>query len=204
MLEVITPAETFDLTTLANVKAEFSSIADDSEDANLSRWITAASDSVSRYCKRVFAFQTYAETFYVSQFKSELLLAQYPVAEVASVVENDLTLDEGAAEVHADTGALIRLIADRPGWWPLGKIVVTYSAGFADDTNGPTLPPAVERATTQLVGMFRFRVKRDPSVREVTLDDRRVTYGLGPLANGEGLPPEVAALLAPYRDYRVR
>jgi hypothetical protein len=134
-----------------------------------------------------------------------LVLTRYPVADVVSVVENDVTLAADETEIESDTGLLRRLINDRLAWWACGKIVVTYRAGFADVTDMESLPAPIERAAIILVGMFRQRTKRDPAVRQVTHGDTAVTYGLGPLgADTDALPAEVTALLAPYRDYRLR
>ncbi|HEU5018358.1 MAG TPA: phage head-tail connector protein [Pseudolabrys sp.] len=203
MLEVIAPADSFDLITLADIKAELG-ITGTTEDANLARWITAASDSVARYCRRVFAAQTYRETFRVAA-KPDLVLTRYPVGDVVSVVENETTLAADETEIETDSGVLRRLINDRLAWWACGKIVVTYRAGFADVTDTPSLPAPIERATIMLVSLFRQRAQRDPAVRQVTHGDTAVTYGLGQLgADADALPAEVTALLASYRDFRLR
>lgn len=204
MLEVITPAATFDLTTVDAVNAELGLEGNTASDALISGYIASASDSVARYCKRILVAQEYAETFYARNYKDELLLSEYPVAEIASIVESDITLAVDDARVNADTGAVIRLCNDDQTWWPLGKIVVSYTAGYADDTTGlPSLPPAIERAAIVLASMaYRLRSKRDPAIRSSQHGDSSVTFG--PLAIGDGgLPPEIVALLQPYRDYRV-
>jgi uncharacterized phiE125 gp8 family phage protein len=201
MLEVITPADTFDLCTVEAVNAELGIEGDTASDPIIAGYISAASDSIARYCKRVLAAQEYLETFRLDRYKNELLLSQYPVAEIASVVENDETLADEAAELNADTGSLARLVNDGPAWWPLGKIAVTYTAGFGDDIS---LPPAIERAAILLSCNFHNRAHRDPSIRSTQHGDTSVTYGLAALGNGDGLPPEIVALLQPYRDYRVR
>lgn len=203
MLEVITPADTLDLTTVEAVNLELGLESDTGNDLITERYIAAASDAISRYCKRIFADQVYAQTFHLDEYREGLLLAQFPVAEIVSVVVNSVTLADDAAEVNADSGYLRRMIDNRSTWWPRGKIVVTYRAGFGDVTDIASLPPSIERAAIMLVSQFRTRAERDPAIREVAAGENRVVYGLGPLANGNGMPPEIEMLLAPYRDYRV-
>lgn len=200
MLSIVTPADSFDLTTLPRVKAELG-IDNQAEDENLARWITAASDIVSGHCKRVFAAQTYQETFRLAEWRDALLLSRYPVTAITSIVENDATLDPGDAEVHSDNGTLIRLIGDRPAWWSRGKIVVTYTAGFAD---ADALPAAIEQAAIKVTTMLRHAASRDPLVKSTSvpgvLDQTFWVGGIG----DDGLPPDVRALLTPHRDRRVR
>lgn len=197
MLKVITPAANRDLTTLANVKSELG-ISDNGEDANLASWITAASNVIEAHCRRVFAEQTYEETFRNVGPQADLILAQYPVSELVSIAENDVTVASGDAEVNADTGALTRLLSDKPAYWPCGKIVVSYRAGFADGD----LPAAIERAAIMLVSLFRSGAGRDPLVKSRSVPDvLDTTYWIGGIGDS-GLPPDVLALLAPYRSYR--
>ena len=88
MLEVVTPAATFDLTTVDAVNAELGIDSNTANDGLISGYISAASDSIARYCKRILVAQEYAETFYTNTCKNELLLSEYPVAEIASIEEN--------------------------------------------------------------------------------------------------------------------
>lgn len=91
MLTVVTPAQSYDLTVLATVKAELG-ITDRSEDENLTRWIKQASDVIAKYCNRVFAQETVSETFRLATRESNLLLSRYPVVSIAAVQETGETL----------------------------------------------------------------------------------------------------------------
>ncbi len=204
MLEVITPATTLDLTTVEQVNRELG-LDTGENDALIAGYISAVSDSISKHCKRIFAAQEYEETFYLKQYKNEVLLSEYPVAEIASIIENDETLADDDARVNADTGAVIRRRNGDVCWWPAGTIIVTYTAGFSDDTSGaPSPPPAIERAAILLAAMSYRSRGRDPAVRSVQHGDASVSFGIGPFVNGEGMPPEIVALLRPYKDFRVR
>jgi hypothetical protein len=166
MLTVTTPAESYDLTLLATVKSELG-ITDRSEDVNLARWITQASGEVSKRLNRVFAQETVSETFRFTCRQDGLLLSRFPVTEIASIVENETTLTAADYELVAQTGELNRLRNDRTWHWPSGKIVVTYTAGFAAIGD---LPEGVERLALIFVNQYRYAAERDPLLRSETTD----------------------------------
>lgn len=200
MLETITEAESLDLTTLAAVKLELS-ITGNVDDAKLSRWITAASGMIHDYTRRTFPAQTYRETFRPGERRDTLLLSRYPVVEIDTIVENGTTLAADDAEAHADSGQLVRLSGDRAAWWACGKIVVTYSAGYATRA---TMPPAIGRAAIALVHLLRSSTVHDPLVRSKSIEGvMEASYQVGGFGDG-ALPPDIAGMLAPHRDFRAR
>ncbi len=166
MLTVTTPAESYDLTVLATVKSELG-ITDRSEDENLARWITQASGEVAKRLNRVFAEETVTETFRFTSRQDGLLLSRFPVSAIASIVENDTTLTAADYELVAQTGELNRLRSDRAWQWPIGKIVVTYTAGYAAISD---LPEGVERLAIIFVNQYRYAAPRDPLLRSETTD----------------------------------
>lgn len=196
MLTIITAANSFDLTLLATVKAELG-ITDRSEDENLQRWIRQASDAISKYCNRVFAQETVSETFRLKCREEGLLLKRFPVTQIVSVVENDTTLTASDYELASDGGAgvLNRLRFDREWTWPIGKIVVTYKAGYATVTD---LPYEIESAAIALVRQYRFAAERDPQLRsEQTEGAGSSSYFDG--LESSGLSPEVLGALCKHR-----
>ncbi len=206
MLEVITPAETFDLTTVEAVNAELG-LDTGVDDALIAGYVASASDQIARYCKRVLVAQEYEEIFYTNTYKNELLLSEYPVSDIASIDENGVLLDADAFRVDANTGAVIRHRNGDIAWWPQAStIIVQYVAGYSEDTGGaPSVPAAIERAAILLSAMSYRSRGRDASVRSVQHGDSSVSFGFGPVANdASGLPPEIVALLKPYKDYRVK
>jgi hypothetical protein len=166
MLTVTTPAESYDLTLLATVKSELG-ITDRSEDEKLARWITQASGEVSKRLNRVFAEETVSETFRLTCRQDGLLLSRFPVSAIASIVENDSTLETTDYELVTQTGELNRLRDDRGWHWPRGKIVVTYTAGYAAISD---LPEGVERLAIIFVNQYRYSAPRDPMLRSETTD----------------------------------
>lgn len=196
MLTIVTPARTYDLTVLVTVKAELG-ITDRSEDENLTRWIHQASNSISRYCNRVFAQETVSETFRLKCREEGLLLARFPVTAIASVVENDTALTASDYELARAGGAgvLNRLRFDREWTWPIGKIVVTYTAGYGTLTD---LPYEIEIAAIALVKQYRYAAERDPQLRsEQTEGAGSSSYFDG--LESSGLSPEVLGLLSKHR-----
>jgi uncharacterized phiE125 gp8 family phage protein len=196
MLTVTDDADSYDLVTLATVKAAMSITGPD-EDDFLKSAITQASDVIARHCRRVFALEVVTETLRPDQSKNDLVLARYPVAEITSVVEGNTTVDPTMYEINVDSGVLRRLAGDgtSDGWWPASRIVVTYSAGFDLPTDTPA---ALQKAATRLVKAYYDTADRDLSVR--SLDVPGVlsrTY-----LDFEHLPFDAEALLAPFRNMR--
>ena len=194
MLMIVTPAQSYDLTVLATVKAELG-ITDRAEDENLARWITQASNIVARYCNCVFAKETVEETFRRTTLSDDILLSRYPVASIVSVVENGVTLATIDYEVRAESGLLTKLSNDEPACWPSGKIVVTYTAGHSLLGD---LPYGVERATIMLVNQYRYSAERDPQLRSESTEGAGLSSYFDGLEAG-GMSPEVRGLLAEHR-----
>lgn len=190
MLTVTSPASTYDLTLLATVKSELG-ITDRSEDEKLARWITQASGEVSKRLNRVFARETISETFRATSRQDGLLLSRFPVSEIVSIIENDTTLTATDYELVAQTGELNRLRTDRGWQWPIGKIVVTYTAGYAEIGD---LPDGVERLAIIFVNQYRYSAPRDPLLRSETTD------GAGSSSYFDaGSSPEAANLIEQLR-----
>ena len=194
MLTVTTPATTYDLTVVETVRAELG-ITDRAEDENLARWITQASRIIAEYCNRVFARETVSETFRLATRNGDLLLSRYPVVSIASVIDNGETLAETDYEFASATGVLTRLSDDTPTCWPLGKIVVTYTAGYSLLGD---LPYGIERAAILLVNQYRYAAERDPQLRSEQTEGVGSSSYFDGLEAG-GLSPEVRGLLKDHR-----
>lgn len=206
---MVTPADSQDLTILANVKAELG-ISSSAEDVNLETWIDQASRVISGECNRVFGAETVSESFRVRapwgmQWPeySTVKLKRFPVTAVTSVVENGNTLVAGTDyEYDPETGIMSRLWGDYDRRWCFRTLVVTYTAGYA--LLG-TLPEAIERATISLVKQYRFAAPRDPLLKSEDIPGvLSQTFWVG--STGEksnGLPPDVETLIGPYRDVAI-
>lgn len=203
MVEVITPAATTGLTTLARVKSELE-IADTSMDTLLTSWIADASAEIVRFCGRPFARETYRETL-SGYGGTRLMLARTPVVSVASVLHNSDVITDFVIN-DADAGLLYR----ERGWqWSAGvgwnitsyvvpgseapKFVVEYTAGYLlPGAATPTLPGDIERACIELVKAVHAARKRDPAITAERLGDYQASYA-------EGMPAQVVDRLIRWR-----
>ena len=196
-LTIVTPATTFNLTTVAAVRTQLG-LTDNSETENLARWISQASDTIAKFCNRIFAEETVAETFRLRRREDGICLTRFPASAIVSVVENATTLAATDYELASDGGGgvLNRLRNDREGEWPIGKIVVTYTAGYALP-NG--LPDGIERAAIMLVSQYRNTSDRDPQIRSESIEGSGSTSYFDGLESQAGLAPEVVGLISKHR-----
>jgi hypothetical protein len=98
ILTVTDAATSYDLTTLANVKAELGITSGDG-DTILRRYISGASQAAMQYCNRVFAVETVSEQFLpgrrermIRGIVSPLQLSRWPLTAVSSVTEDGAAL----------------------------------------------------------------------------------------------------------------
>src|SRR5262245_27002581 len=95
ILTVVTPATSFDLTTVADVKADLG-ITGGASDALLTRYISESSVQIARACNRVFGEEELSELFRGRPFPrhgtAPLILSRRPVSEIDSVTEDDVLL----------------------------------------------------------------------------------------------------------------
>lgn len=195
MLQIVTPADSHDLTVLATVKAELG-ISGSSEDALLSGYICQASDMISGWCGvETFAQETLRQTFRDVKRQKCLILDRGINVSVTTVVEDGTTL--AGTDYEVDGSMLYRLADDLREDWSADKVVVTYQAGFVPLTN---LPFAIERAVLDtVVNLYRGR-GRDVAVRS------EQTEGVGETQYFDGrradVPPVTADRLTALSRYR--
>jgi len=144
-------------------------------------------------------------------------LKNYPVTAVTEVKVDSTrqfgsttVLNENEYYVHLETGLVESLgrpfVSPRPGWavkpyeFP-GTVRVTYSAPTS------SVPPAVQRATVELVGHWyrqtKTHVATDQQNLLQTTDGTTVTQYPWGQSGGFRLPTSVLQLLQPYRVPRV-
>jgi uncharacterized phiE125 gp8 family phage protein len=199
IVTVTSAASSYDLTTLANVKAELG-ITDGASDAVLRRYITSASLAAAHYCNRVFAVETVSELALPGNCynwtKSEVLqLSRFPLVTVTSVTEDTtlLTVDDDYL-VNSSNGQLIRVSDDVTSQWLLG-VTVVYSSGYA--TTPADLEDAVIRMVTQ-----RYSAKgRDSALRSEEIPGvRSATYWIATGNEAGNITPDVQDILEKYRS----
>lgn len=202
-LAVTAAAASKDMTLLATVKTELG-ITGSTDDAWLALVIQEESAAAVAYCGREFARETVAESFRLEgedRSVSGLYLSRVPVAAIASVVEDGVTLTAADYELAAADGRLYRLDgAGARSTWAKAKIVVTYTGGYVMLT---TLPQDLERAVRTLVKQRWFARTRDPLVKGASLDGvMSEQYWVGDV-NTVGMPAEVTAVFDKYRRIAV-
>lgn len=202
IVTVTEAAASFDLTTLANVKAELN-ITTGTNDAVLRRYITGASAAAAKFCNRVFAVETVSELFLRGHScfarRGPLQLARWPLITVTSVTEDDglLAVDDDYI-VSAPNGQLVRMSGDAVSRWSSFNVTAVYSSGFA------TVPADLEDAVIRMVTK-RWSAKG----RDATLKQREIPGVLNEsywIATGEdagNLTPDIADILNNYRAVNV-
>lgn len=200
-IEIVTPAACLDLTVLATAKAELGiPSADTSQDDQIAVLIKQASGIVAAYCDQVFGEETVTETFWAdapSEWARSFMLEREPVTEIVNVVIDGATLDPSEYRMSTD-GHLHRIGSTGVCQWAwTSEAVITYTAGYVllDD-----LPYGVERAALLLIKGYYLGIGGDPRIRSEDIPGvRSVTYALGSATEAATMPPDVAALLKPYR-----
>lgn len=201
ILTVITPAPTYDLTTLATAKDEIPSTT--ISDATYVRYIREASDVIASYLGRVLAQETVSESWRCVR-SSQLVLARYPVASIDSVTVDGTALAPTEYEANLAVGQLWRLSSDgsrRIPWCDGNHITVQYTGGYA---LLDSMPYAIEAACLSLIKHKVAARGRDPSLRSRTIDGvGQEQYWVGSTGGTPGLPDEVATWLEPFLDVRM-
>jgi uncharacterized phiE125 gp8 family phage protein len=196
MLTVITPASSFDLATLAAVKAGLG-VTDGAEDTTLPPLIKAASAAIATFCNRVLVEEGLQEVFRSNHDDFGILLSRYPV-NVTAIVENLTTLTP-TVDFEADqaSGYVSRLRSGRDCWWGPGTITIDYSAGYTLET----MPGDIVHALITLVAHYRSSASRDPLVRSETIDGAGSTEFY--FRSAGNLPAEVEGLLDRHRKLNI-
>jgi hypothetical protein len=204
-IEIVTPAACLDLTVLATAKAELGiEPLDTSQDDQIAVLIKQASGIVAAYLDMVLGSETVIETFWAdppAEWARSFMLSRHPVSDVDSVVIDGDTLDPSEYRLASDLH-LHRVDATSGicQWAWTQQAVITYTAGYVllDD-----LPYGIERAALSLLKGYFFKIGQDPTtvIRSEEIPGvRSVAYGTGASASvSTTLPPEVVALLAPYK-----
>lgn len=210
IVTVTTAATTRALTTRDAVKADLAITTTD-----LDQWITqkiaSYSAAVEGFCDRIFASQTYQETFRLDSAGSrswsvnELPLKHYPVSSITSVNEDDDDDDLAATEyeVDATSGLLYRLSDDGtlrlP--WTARKMIVTYVAGYVlPPTADYDLPSDISEAVLVAIKAKYHSRGRDPALRSQDIPGViSQSFWVGAAGDkATQLPPEAAGLLDGY------
>lgn len=107
--------------------------SDSTYDVFLTEQVTLISEAIEGYCGRIFAEDTYVQTFYQDELErqavlpSELYLYHYPVVSVEAVtLGTPPTEDFTEYRVVGKSGKIVNPC----GWYDNGDIEVEYTAGY--------------------------------------------------------------------------
>lgn len=204
---VITPAPSFDLVTVDQVKATLGiETADTSQDAALLQHIAAVSAAINRYCDRVFVQQVYRDQFRVVRNwlppGDPLMIRQPPIAfdelgvPLATVTEDGGVVEVVAWEVNASSGEFYRIDGALVSQWIGTTVLIDYTGGF------DPIPADVQAAALEWIGARYYWVGREPGLRAETIPDlitQTFDSGSGGVASATTIPSGVEGLLQGYR-----
>ena len=175
-VKVLTPADSYALVTLEEVKAMLNiSDTDTAEDDQISMWIEQYSDVVATMCNRVFAYEEVQETWRGDSLPFDcprLFLSHYPVADadIQSVGSPaGSILDPSAYEIENGSGKL-RV----QGAWS-EPVTVVYSGGYHLPDEAP---PALKTAVGLLIQGARnqMRINATSGIKSISHRESRVNF----------------------------
>ena len=176
IIKVLTPADSYALLTLDEIKAILNvAPTDTSEDAQLSMWIDQYSDVIATMCQRTFAYEEVQETWRGDSLPFDsprLFLSHYPVADTdLESVESPKgsVIDPTTYEVENGSGKM-RI----DGYWA-GPVVVKYWGGYHLPDEAP---PALKTACGLLIQAARLQAKMGATggIRGLTHGETRIQY----------------------------
>jgi len=176
-----------DFTTLDNVKGWLGlDPSQTTDDALLTRLITAASGFIRTWCNRDFVSQSYIETRNGTGARM-LALANTPITEVDSVSVDGAPIPAGGLQTPGFTFSATMLVLNGYRFTRgLANVQITYVAGYA------TVPDEIEQACIELVS-FRYRERARIGVSSEAMAASTSSYQV------RDVPPSVATLLNLYK-----
>jgi hypothetical protein len=217
------PGSPGDLCLLADVKTELQGdplMAGTTYDAQISKWITAATAAIVSFCNRNFVQQVYRETL-PGYGSVSMTLAESPLVNVAAILFQGQALTDFSVD-DPDAGTLYRQnlwdYSTQVGWVLGGLVVpsaaardaagafqIDYTAGWLTPgqanppiNTGPSLPPDITKACVELVKFWYLRRRVDPDAAERRIDNLIMRYREGMDSKPPRLPRTVEWLIRPF------
>ena len=185
MLIVTEPAADFQLLTPEELRvAAGLEPDDDSQDAALAVQGLRAASALAGACgvakagydasllplrgeaPRTLHAETLVQTFRVTpgyQYGS-LFLARWPVLSIISITEDTTELVIDDWELDIPMGSLMRVSGNGTLYWPCGRVVVEYEAGYDD------IPEDLKGYASQLVGVYhQVSTGTDPNAKHIEI-----------------------------------
>jgi hypothetical protein len=173
ILKILTPATSFDLLTLAELKLMLGiASTDTSEDAILQQYITSYSDIISRMCNRVFGYEEVQETVRCLQ-PNRYYVSHWPILEIdidSVETPSGSPIDSSMYEIEQESGKI-----EFTGGNQSEPILVHYSGGYNLPTNAP---PALKAACVMCIREARTWAMRQAvsGIRSIAHKESRVMY----------------------------
>jgi hypothetical protein len=178
VVKVLTPADSYDLLSLDELKVAMEIPASDtSQDVLLQQYITRFSDVVATTCNRVFAYEEVAEIWrctnvdFINGMK-RLFVTHYPIDPTAQIVLESPTgtpLDPSTYVVEEKSGKveLLQTWAE--------PITITYSGGYDLPEEAP---PALKQATELMIREGQALAQRmlNSGIRSISHRESRVMF----------------------------
>ena len=202
MLEVITPAADRTLLSVQELRAA-ASVSNASSDAALAALGDEIAVAIARACNVAVAgasvptlrSEVVRETFRLTCATGTIVLSRRPVTAIASITLNGEAMAADGYEFDAGAGLLYRLDGDNRSWWMgSSKVVVTYTAGYAD------VPVDIRMAAKKMVTEMWAATTRDPNLKRVVIEGIGEREYWVPPTTDPLVSSEVMDLLAPYRN----
>ena len=201
LLEVLTAADSLDLTTLASAKEEMG-VTGTSDDGMIARWIREESAKIASYCNRVFGREEIRETIQVHDRVLRIALRRRPVELITLITEDGEDIDPANYILNAPAGVVNRVSdVGCPMPFARGPLIVEYWGGYSLIGS---LPYELESACLVALG-DRWRTKdRDAALRRIEIPGVATEeYAVTPQWAASGLLPEVEALVAAHRSVNI-
>jgi hypothetical protein len=209
-IEVVRPAESYDLLTLNEAKLLMGiSPTDTSGDEQLQLFIDINSATIARMCNRIFAKETVRESWR-DVGNRRIFLSHWPVliADVESVESPEGTvLDPADWELEESSGKISNFVFSN-GW--LEPVVVNYTGGYKLPDEAP-LPLKRAVALLNVQSKMLASVGLLAGIRQLSHKDSRVVFHdpsrvleavMGSKA-GAPMQTSVMALIGQYIRYEV-
>lgn len=171
IIKLINPASSYDLISLAELKALLGISADDTTgDATLQLQITSYSDVIATMCNRVFAKEKVSETWRCLQ-GNRVFLSHYPIAALSDIVSIECprgsTITGYEIELHSGKIELYQSTSE--------PIVVTYTGGYNLPTDAPA---ALKQAMAMTIREERRHIQLSATagIRSLSHKESRVMY----------------------------
>lgn len=178
------------LATLAQVKDYIGNTADASDDALLTRLISAASDQIERACNRVFGSAVYSEARDGSGLNF-MVFSNRPVIAISSVTVDGVAIPQSANAAAAGwVLASSWKVALRGGYTfrqGIQNVSVIYTAGYA------TVPADLTQACCLLVGLA-YKERDRMGISSKTVGGENISF------TNDDLPPSVQSVIHNYRN----